>query len=297
MEESVQRKFIIGDEWLYFKIYSGAKTLESILLNEIYILVNELMEERVIDKFFFIRYADPDYHLRIRFHLANKSFFSRVIQGFNQRIKTFVDNRLVWNISSDTYNRELERYGSHSISDIETLFFIDSLAIMNYLKEFEHSDNDSLRWLWGIKCVDALLSLFGLNLEDKWKFCEKSSNGFFNEFHISKQVKQQLNDKYRKEISGLEKTLNGDSKDYNFPGIKHIEWHSQQAGLVIQNVLNGLTINNSEILLNNLLISLVHMHFNRLFRTKQRMHEFVIYYFLDKFYKSQIARLKYNPIN
>ena len=43
MEESVQRKFIIGDEWLYFKIYSGPKTLESILLNEVYILVNELM--------------------------------------------------------------------------------------------------------------------------------------------------------------------------------------------------------------------------------------------------------------
>lgn len=292
----MQRKFIIGDEWLYFKIYSGPKTLESILLNEVYILVNELMREQVIDKFFFIRYADPDYHLRIRFHLADKSFFPRVIQRFNQRIKTFVDNRLVWNISSDTYNRELERYGSHSISDIETLFFIDSLAILNYLKEFEDSDNDSLRWLWGVKCIDALLSIFGLNLEDKCEFCEKSSNGFFNEFHISKQMKQLLKDKYRKEISGLEKTLNGANKDYNFPGIKHIEWYSQQADLVIQNVLNRLKTINTGIVLDNLINSLVHMHFNRLFRTKQRMHEFVIYYFLDKFYKSQIARLKYNPI-
>lgn len=292
--ENVQRKFIIGDEWLYLKIYSGPKTLESVLLNEILPLVSELLQEQVIDKFFFIRYADPDYHLRIRFHLAQTINFAKVIQRFNQVIKPYIENRLVWNVCADTYNRELERYGSHSISEIETLFFIDSLAILNYLKEFEDSDNDSLRWLWGVKCIDTLLMIFGLKLVDKCEFCEKSSNGFFNEFHISKQMKQQLKDKYRKEISGLEKTINVSSEDYNFPGIRHIEWYSQQADLVIQNILEELKTNNSEILLSNLLNSLVHMHFNRLFRTKQRMHEFVIYNFLDKFYKSQVARLKYN---
>lgn len=296
MEKSVQRKFIIGDEWLYFKIYSGPKTLESILLKEIYLLVNELMQEQAIDKFFFIRYADPDYHLRIRFHLAQTINFAKVIQRFNQVIKPYMENRLVWKVSADTYNRELERYGSHSIAEIETLFFIDSLAIMNYLKEFEDSDNNSLRWLWGVKCIDTLFMIFGLKLADKCEFCEKSSNGFFNEFHISKQMKQQLKDKYRKEISVLEKTLNGTNKDYNFPGIKHIEWYSQQAVLVTQNIQEEFKTNRSEILLSNLLNNLVHMHFNRLFRTKQRMHEFVIYNFLDKFYKSQMARQKYNPV-
>lgn len=295
MEESVQRKFMIGDEWLYFKIYSGPKTLESILVNEIYLLVAELKQEHIISKFFFIRYSDPDYHLRIRFHLSGMANLAEAIYKFNQMVKPYIENRLVWNVCADTYNREFERYGKLTISEMETLFCIDSLAILNYLKETENSEDDSLRWLWGVKCVDTLLGLFGLTLQDKSRFCETNSSSFSTEYNMNKPMKIQLDKKFRREMERLEKTLNPVSEDYNIPAVKHIEWYSQQAGPVIQSVLNGLKSNNLEIPLLNLLSSLVHMHFNRLFRTKQRMHEFVIYYCLNKFYKSQMARLKYNP--
>lgn len=293
---SLQRKFMIGDEWLYFKIFSGPKTLESILINEIHLLVGELMQEQNIDKFFFIRYADPDYHLRVRFRLSGEPNFTEVVQRFNKIIKPYVENRLIWNVCTDTYNRELERYGRSTISEMETLFCIDSIAILNYLKETENSDNDLHRWLWGVKYANTLIDLFGLTLQEKSRFCEANSNSFSTEFNLNKPMKIQLDKKYRQEMAGLEKILKTDGEDKNIPGIKHIEWYSQQAGPVIQNVLNGLKSNDLEMPLNNLLSSLVHMHFNRLFRTKQRMHEFIIYYFLNKFYKSQVARLKYNSV-
>jgi hypothetical protein len=52
------------------------------------------------------------------------------------------------------------------------------------------------------------------------------------------------------------------------------------------------TENKSEIFDN--LTSVIHMHINRLFRTKQRFDECVIYYLLSKHYHSMINFSKYN---
>ena len=50
----MKRKFIIGDEWIYFKIYTGLKTADKILIETISPLVQHLFENKRIDKFFFI---------------------------------------------------------------------------------------------------------------------------------------------------------------------------------------------------------------------------------------------------
>ena len=47
----------------------------------------------------------------------------------------------------------------------------------------------------------------------------------------------------------------------------------------------------------NLLISYIHMFMNRLFRSKQRLHEMVIYGFLFRYYRSQLAQSKHSNIN
>ena len=54
-----QRIFIIGGEWIYFKIYSGQKTIENIFINDIMCKINLLIKQRMIDSFFFVRYMDP----------------------------------------------------------------------------------------------------------------------------------------------------------------------------------------------------------------------------------------------
>jgi thiopeptide-type bacteriocin biosynthesis protein len=291
MGDKIQRKFILGDEWIYFKIYSGPKILESILINEIQTTVNKLFHEKIIDKFFFIRYEDPDCHLRIRFHLADVLKLNQVIQLINWNLKPYIENRLVWKVCTDTYVRELERYGKATIEEVETLFCLDSLAIMNFLKETNESSNDKFRWLWGVKWLDLVLGKVGMSLTDKVDFCSKLNDGYSQEFNMNKALKIQLNKKYRKEMDQIRLFV---EQNDGIPGITHITRYIQSASMSIQNVLNNSKRNNPEIPISNLLSSLVHMHFNCLFRTKQRMHEMVIYYFMQKFYKSQVARLKYN---
>ncbi|MEF9476554.1 thiopeptide-type bacteriocin biosynthesis protein [Chryseobacterium sp. 1B4] len=58
---------IPGGNWIYYKLYMGTKSADEILEDKIKPLADQLIEENVIDQWFFIRYNDPKYHLRIRF--------------------------------------------------------------------------------------------------------------------------------------------------------------------------------------------------------------------------------------
>ncbi|MBK8924711.1 MAG: lantibiotic dehydratase [Crocinitomicaceae bacterium] len=65
----LKRTFIPGSEWIYYKIYCGEKTAERILLELVYPLSTEICDTlKLAEKWFFIRYADPDHHIRIRFY-------------------------------------------------------------------------------------------------------------------------------------------------------------------------------------------------------------------------------------
>ncbi|MCG8689296.1 MAG: thiopeptide-type bacteriocin biosynthesis protein, partial [Desulfobacterales bacterium] len=154
--------------------------------------------------------------------------------------------------------------------------------------------NDEIRWLWGVKCMDLLLEQFGLSLSGKVDFFKMLNDGYSREFHMNKPMRVQLDKKYRSEAKKITNIVDLEN-DKNFPGLGHISECMKSARPIIHNILELSKQDKQEIPLNNLLGSLVHMHFNRLFRTKQRMHELVIYYFMHKFYKSQVARLKYSP--
>ena len=53
----MQRSFIVGSKWLYYKIYSGPKASDTILTDVISPLAQHFEAENWIEKWFFIRYA------------------------------------------------------------------------------------------------------------------------------------------------------------------------------------------------------------------------------------------------
>ena len=75
----IQRNFSIGSEWLYYKLYTGHKTADFILTEVIKPLTEEFLEKGLIDKWFFIRYADPKHHIRLRFHCLDTKNIGKVI--------------------------------------------------------------------------------------------------------------------------------------------------------------------------------------------------------------------------
>ncbi|MGV8090704.1 MAG: thiopeptide-type bacteriocin biosynthesis protein [Mangrovibacterium sp.] len=291
MKTQVQRKFIIGDEWFYLKIYSGPKTLESLLIDDIYDILQISIKQKIVDKFFFVRYTDPDYHLRLRFHLPEVSLLLKIVRPINKVLSPYIDNRLVWTVCTDTYNRELERYGFNTITEVETFFSIDSLMVMNYLKEIRGLENNFMRWLWCLRSIDMILVSFRLSLPEKRDFTEIAKKNYEHEFSMNKLMKIQLDGKYRNSMAQIQLSMDATDKN-DLPGFDHLIGYFQNSNFIIEKILDYYKKGELIIPLNNLIASLVHMHINRLFRTKQPMQEFVIFYFLDKYYKSQIMRQK-----
>lgn len=283
-----KRRFILGDEWIYLKIYSGPVQLERILLSEIYEIVEQFFSSKMIDKFFFVRYFDNGFHLRCRFHVTKIAYVGGILTSIAERLNKYVENRIVSKVVWDTYNREIERYGLIGIEQAETFFCVNSLQVLYVLKHFENYED---RVFEGVKSTDLFLSRIGLSYFEKQELFEFLHESYASEFLSGKQQNEILKARYRewgKKIADL--ILNnaaGYKEVIRCPDFILLEYESVIDKLSGQIARPGLNKNAYY----DLLRSLLHMHFNRLFRTKQRSYEFVIYYLLNHTYKSVIARI------
>lgn len=290
---SVQRTFNVGSEWLYVKLYGGVKSLDKILSDDILPLTNELLEEGVIEKWFFIRYEDTDKHLRIRFYHGNKpDFIGTVLSRLHETLKDYLNEGIIFKIQADTYQREIERYGNETMEFSESIFFHDSKAIASVLSLIEGDAGEKYRWMFGLRGVDMLLDDFGYDIQTKAKLMADIKEGFFQEFGGSDKLKHQLNDKYRSERESIEKILDAqqDTEEIE-PAIDYFKERSEALKLINVEMNNLRAFNNQIYSHDRLLQSYIHMTMNRLFVTDNRKHELVIYYFLDKYYQSKMARL------
>jgi len=288
-----QRTFIIGDEWLYLKIYTGYKTADVLLTETIYPLAQNFLKENLIDHWFFIRYSDPQFHVRVRFHISKKENIAPIILHFNNAIQEYVNQNLVWKIQIDTYQREIERYGVECIELSEKLFNLSSEMICKTIALDFVKQDENLRWLLGLKMIDVLLSDFGLSLSEKSDLLNTLQDNFGKEFGINTDYRRQFGQKYRTEKNRIEKVLdkNSEQNDEYVHLFKPIFENSEASKIVIKEIKNNITEIKSPSL-NDLLSSYIHMMLNRLFRTQQRTHELVLYDYLFRYYNSLQARQK-----
>ncbi len=276
LKERIKRVFIPGEEWLYIKIYCGIKISDDILIATIKPLSSEFLKEGLIDKWFFIRYADPDEHLRIRFHLTSIRELNKIIQKLKNELLIYFENYQVWNMEFSTYKRELERYGNNNIENSESYFFFNSEFIINNLIKFE---DDIERFLNVLKYIEEQIDFFELKDENKLDFLNKMQLNFKKEFKSNNDTIKELNKKY-KEFPQKFNKLNTKSLSINQINLKKL-------------VGKILTLNNNgrlNIPLENLIASYIHMTINRCFRSNQRLYELIMYDFLYKINRSKFAR-------
>lgn len=291
-----QRTFIPGSKWVYIKIYTGISTSDIILTQVIPCIIKKLENIGVIDKWFFVRYSDPDTHLRLRILLKNESDFGLVLSIFYAKCEVLVSAKLIWKIQLDTYNREIERYSDKLIEEAETLFYIDSECVLTILQKINKIGNENYRWMIAIKIIDNLLSLFSLNIYSKAEMMNELSDSFKTEFGFNKFNSKQFNLKYRKNKFIINDVINNvvNEKDFLFL-LLILKEKTDRMKVVVDSIVDKS--NNTNFSLNNLIKSYIHMSLNRIFRSRNRLHELVIYDFLYRFYSSEIAKIKYNSKN
>jgi lantibiotic biosynthesis protein len=163
------RRFEPGSEWLYVKLYGPKSAADRLLTQTIAPVRERLRLAELIDRWFFIRYADPDRHLRVRFHGRPRDLLREVLPAVHEALAPALDQGVVYRISLDTYEREVERYGGlRGVELMEAAAEADSDAVLEVLRHAMTSAER--RWLT-VASLAALYADSGLTLEVRRQCC------------------------------------------------------------------------------------------------------------------------------
>lgn len=292
--KKIIRDFSVGSEWLYYKFYCGVKTADKLLSETIKPLAEELTAKGWINKFFFIRYSDPDLHIRLRFHTDNPDIIGKIITTVHRYVQPHQELGMITKIQMDTYTRELERYGEESMEAAESFFHTDSITTLNLLDLTDGEEGEQIRWQFALRSIDELLDTFSYDPAGKLQLLESLKEGFTMEHGGGKELKLQLDNKFRNVRKLVEDILNRslDPEREILPLIELLDWKKEQLAPVAKTIRDLKDAERLQVPLNDLMGSYIHMMLNRIFKSRQRTFEMVIYDLLYRYYKSMLARKK-----
>ena len=280
--QSIRRSFLPGSDWLYFKVYAH-EAVSNKLLTEVIKPFWQLVQKRKwATTMFFIRYQDPDYHLRVRFRI-DTSKINQLLRAWTKLIQEHQESGLVHSVQIATYFPEIERYTPELIDAYEQLFAADSALVLDWLTTEQQSTADS-RYGFAIASVQAILDDFNWSLQARVNLFQRLQQAFLDEQTSNRvRIRSQLNALYRTHNTLYftpEKTLT-----------PLIDYRSKQTLGQCSRIGIYLKEHDSSTS-DQLMASLVHMILNRIFSGQQRRHELVVYHFLARHYETELARKK-----
>jgi lantibiotic biosynthesis protein len=279
-----------GDEWLYVRLYGGHSDLDHLLGTVLSRLVTEAYSNHRIGACFFIRYEDPFCHLRIRFKNPDPTYHEYLRARLNE---LFSDERL-WRIEYGTYERETLRYGGDlGITLAEDIFCADTTAVLSLLARFCIDGTDArYRLPATLLSIDRLMADFRLSLSQRAQLVAAMAKNLTRELGHPETTRTELNAEYRRSRKSIEDAFGrAHSSSSPFGFAKDIlESRSKRSAESVDSFISAEQSGFLTTALNNIVMSLVHMNFNRMQREYSRMSELRAYTFLEKFYHSQLAR-------
>jgi thiopeptide-type bacteriocin biosynthesis protein len=289
----VQRSFPPGSEWLYAKLYTGTATADGLLREVLTPVARDAVATGEADGWFFIRYGDPEWHLRVRFHGDPSRLQSGVLPRLHAAFEPLLADGRIWRVQLDTYEREVERYGGpEGIGLAERLFQIDSETVLAILEMLEGDEGADLRWRLALRGIDMLVGDLRFDPETRLRVMRQMREGFAREFGGGKGLRVQLDQRFRQEWRSLTPLLDpaGDAESDLAPALELLRQRSERNAPIVEELRALEAAGRLNQPLADLAPSLVHMHVNRIIRSAQRAHEMVLYDFLYLLYESKAAR-------
>ncbi len=284
--------YMPGSEWLYFKIYCGFHIADKVLTNYVKPFLDDLKKMGCLEKWFFIRYGDPEHHLRLRLHLKDLNKLGTVQQQFATTLQPLVEQDIISRLQLDTYKREMNRYGPETMTLAEHYFYIDSENILLFLSTIEGEIGEVFRWQYTIVGIDILLNAAGFQMEEKKNLLTSISASFCREFGFDKNMKKSLDKKFRTHQDTIKSLLHFEGEGEEMTTFFEIlRLKNQSLKLFFEQLLPMVKTSQAYPTLPDLLGSYIHMLCNRVFVSNQRFHEMVIYYLLAKYYTAEAGQV------
>lgn len=281
------RKFVPGSEWLYFKIYCHPSRSNHLLTEILLPVMKQQLRKGNVRQWFYIRYRDPDYHLRVRLLVSQESV-GRVMLTLNQILSKLVEKGVIKDIQVAVYERELERYGPDLIEAVEDVFCTSSELIAANISMQDLDETGYTYYRVAFSGLDEIANAFKLELGEKSRLFHQLYQAFYVELDGNKALREQLSVKFR-EVSRLEDVLPYSSRtlEQEVLVLRKLNIRYQQA---LEALAQKIT---APVRRRKLIADLMHMHLNRLFLDEARKQELVVYYCLWKAYAAALAQAKH----
>jgi thiopeptide-type bacteriocin biosynthesis protein len=280
------------DEWFYFKVYGGEEYLKALLVTELLPMVEGLMKQGRVRKWHFLRYADPDFHFRIRFLGPVAS----IREDVNHLLRMVFDPKVrtlqLANVVVDRYVPEVVRYGgAQLLPHVETFFSIDTSYACRLLHAAYESQSDEAVWKGVLLGTIQYLNFFMNDTQDIVTFVNQERDKYKSDLIIETREFDKLGKKYREHREFIEAAVAGAQVDNHAIGAaiaaRESAMHAYAAVLE-----QALGTRWRDTLPRSSLSGIIHMQANRLFTSSSRPQEFVIFEFLSRAYRSVAARNK-----
>jgi thiopeptide-type bacteriocin biosynthesis protein len=287
------RTFQPGSEWLYFKFYCGTSSVDSVLTDVIRPQLQAAFADDSISQWFFVRYADPHWHLRVRLRGRPDRLHCGVLGAIQEAMGRCLGERRAWKIQIDTYEREIERYGGDTgMPFSEEWFWIDSDATLEILCMLAGDQGIDARWRLALRSWDLMLSDLGFAMPERLEFVRESRATMARRLGVTKALDRAIGDGFRTHRRSLEVLFNDSlgKDDLVQTAANILRRRSDRLRPVAQQLREAAVDGQLTVTLRSLAASYLHMHANRMLRSSHQHQEFVMYDYLSRLYESALAK-------
>jgi thiopeptide-type bacteriocin biosynthesis protein len=293
----LKRKFILGSPWVYYKLYMGVRTSDRVLTEVIKPLVVKLESLNIICKWFFVRYYDPDFHIRLRFEVSDKRNVHLITDNVFKKFNILLQDGVIFKVQTDTYDREIERYTEEAIEYVENIFSCQSKFVIDLLEVVNSvSKQEELILLVLVQCLLDLMTSFDLSEYSKHTFIKKSSENYRKEFQSNANSLKSIRLKFKYFEKFIYELDNGAGCSHEkLSGLLSSPTfiaYRNSSNVIIKQMKINIANSSATIKEEPILWSIFHMLANKLIYTKARKHEFLIYELLNEyFYRKNNTRI------
>jgi thiopeptide-type bacteriocin biosynthesis protein len=284
------RTFLPGSEWLYVKLYGGARAADD-LVGELDDLVAPLLRRGVAQRWFFIRYADPDDHLRLRIGGDPTALSADVLPAVTEWATARHGTGRITRLTIDTYSRETDRYGGpEGIEPAEAIFEHDSRAVSVLLADRESRAMEK-RWLLTLLGLRDLLVDLGFDDAERLHIARRCKEAFAAEHRADRTLTRAIGAHHRTHRAAIDQLMAGDAagaaeaRALAVFAARRVElrpWRERLLHLEREGRLHEPRL--------DLAASFLHMHANRMLATRARAQELVLYDHLERVERAAAAR-------
>ena len=128
-----------GGAWTYVKLYGAEAELDALLRDHAGRIVAACANHADLDQWFFLRYRDPQHHLRLRLRALHGEG-TALVAHLSALLEPLLADGTLRRYAFDTYEPELERYGGAAAqTPVQRLFRRDSERVLEALASPAHA--------------------------------------------------------------------------------------------------------------------------------------------------------------